>query len=75
MAAKKPVKQTDRVSVTIPRARGHEDPNLFVGINGKNYLIPKGSTVEVPPEVAEEIWRAEAAEARMFDQADELKAK
>ena len=77
MATKKKVDDIPegKVRVTIPRARAHEDPNFFVAINGKNYLIPKGSSVDVPPEVAAEIWRAEAAEARFYDKADELKAK
>ena len=74
---KKPVDEVPegKVRVTIPRARAHEDPNFFVAINGKNYLIPKGTTVDVPEAVAEEIWRAEAAEARFYDKADELKVK
>lgn len=68
-------KNTERVKVTIPRARKGEDPNLFVGVNGVNYIIPKGQTSEVPPEVAYEIERAQAAEAYMFDQSDSMKSK
>lgn len=63
-----------RVKVTIPRARKGEDPNFFVGINGVNYIMPKGETVEVPPEVAYEIERAQAAEDYMFDQSDAMKS-
>ena len=62
----------NRVAVTLPRARGNEDPNLFVSINGVAYLVPKGETTMVPPEVAYEIKRAQEAEAYMFDQADAL---
>lgn len=68
-------KNVERVKVTIQRARKGEDPNYFVGVNGVNYLIPKGETVEVPPEVAYEIERAQSAEDYMYDQADELKSK
>ena len=68
-------KSNGKVTVTIPRAKGHEDPNFFVSINGVTTLIPKGQTVEVPPEVAEEIFRSQAAEIRFYDKADELKAK
>lgn len=67
--------ENDRVRITTPRARNGEDPTLFVGINGVNYLIPKGQAVDVLPEVAEEIERAQAAEARMYDESDALKAK
>ena len=63
-----------RVKVTIPRARKGEDPNFFVGINGVNYIMPKGETVEVPPEVAYEIERAQAAEDYMYDQSDAMKS-
>lgn len=75
--AKKPVTDeiNDRVTVTIPRARAGEDPNFFVGVNGKFYLIPKGQAVDVPPEVAAEIDRANAATDAMYDQRDARKAK
>ena len=54
-----------RVEILIPRGGEREDPNLFVGINGVNYLLPKGRRSLVPPAVAEEIDRAERArEAR-----------
>ena len=64
----------ERVKVTIPRARKGEDPNFFVGVNGVNYIMPKGETVEVPPEVAYEIERAQAAEDYMYDQSDAMKS-
>lgn len=67
-------KETGKVKITLPRAKKGEDPNLFVGINGVNYLVPKGKTSEVPPEVAAEIERAQSAEAYMYDKADELKS-
>lgn len=73
MATKKA--DNGKVAVTIPRAKGHEDPNFFVSINGVATLIPKGQTVEVPPEVAEEIFRSQAAEVRFYDKADQMKAK
>ena len=50
-----------RVEVSLPRGGDREDPNLFVGINGLNYLLPKGRRSSVPPEVAAEIERAERA--------------
>ena len=54
-----------RVEVFIPRGADREDPNLFVGINGVNYLLPKGKTSRVPPEVAEEIDAAKGAIAKL----------
>lgn len=65
-------KNTEKELVILPRARKGEDPNQFVCINGKAYLVPKGETAEVPPEVAFEIKRSQAAEVVMYDQADAL---
>ena len=52
----------DRVEVNIPRGGDREDPNLFVAVNGVNYLLPRGQKSRVPHEVAEEIHRAWEAE-------------
>lgn len=52
-----------RVEIFIPRAGANEDPNLFVSINGVNYLLPKGKTSLVPPHVKAEIERGRKAEA------------
>ena len=58
-----------REKIFVPRAASNrEDPNLFVGINGVNYLIPKGKSSEVPDFVAEEIRRANAAATYQDDQ-------
>ena len=63
-----------RVKIFVPRAASNrEDPNLFVGINGVNYLIPKGKTSEVPDFVAEEIKRADGAAIYMDDQRNEMR--
>ena len=50
-----------RVELSIPRGAEREDPNLFVGINGVNYLLPRGRSSSVPAEVAAEIARSERA--------------
>jgi len=50
-----------RVEVNIPRGADREDPNLFVGINGINYLLPRGKKSSVPGEVAAELQRSERA--------------
>ena len=52
----------DRVEVNIPRGGDREDPNLFVAVNGVNYLLPRGQKSRVPHEVAAEIHRAWEAE-------------
>ena len=51
----------NRVEVSVPRGAEREDPNLFVGINGMSYLLPKGKKSSVPAEVAWEIARSDRA--------------
>lgn len=67
MAEEKKAKTENRVKVFVPKGYANEEPNLFVGINGKGYLLPRGKYSEVPPEVAHEIERSLAAQ----DAADE----
>ncbi|MBP5720422.1 MAG: hypothetical protein J6W82_05100 [Bacteroidales bacterium] len=67
MATKKTKYRNGKVKVTIPRARKGEPEDFYVGVNGVGYQIPKGKEVEVPEEVAEEIFRAQAAEDAMYD--------
>lgn len=55
-------KENGRVELSIPRGSERGDPNLFVAVNGVNYLLPRGKKSAVPPEVAAEIARAEAAQ-------------
>ena len=51
MAATKTETKQEMVSVFIPKVSG-EDPIFFVGLNGRNWIIPRGKTVEVPKPVA-----------------------
>lgn len=62
----------ERVDIYIPRAVGNDDPNLFVSINGKNFVLPKGQTSSVPKHVAEEIERSRRAEAALFQKMDAM---
>ena len=62
---------TEAAEVTVPADDGREDifiprgpknDDLFVSVNGKNYLLPRGQKSRVPHEVAVEIHRAWEAE-------------
>ena len=61
MSTSKSNSEKARVEVSIPRGSEREDPNLFVGVNGVNYLLPRGRRSSVPPEVAAELARSERA--------------
>ena len=64
--------QPERVPITIPRGDKRDDTNLFVSVNGVNYLLPKGQTSMVPTEVAEEVKRSWEAERLMDEHSREL---
>lgn len=55
-------KNQERVEVFIPRGYANEEPNLFVGVNGVNYLLPRGKKSLVPQAVARELERARKAQ-------------
>ena len=62
-----------RIEVFVPRGSDREDPNFFVGINGVNYLLPRGKKSMVPPAVAEEIARSERAAENLYERQDTLR--
>ena len=62
-----------RVEIFIPRLSDREDPNLFVGINGVNYLLPRGKKSMVPQAVAREIERSGRAVDLFYESMDEMK--
>ena len=53
MAAAKTTEEL--VALKIPRSRIGEPEEVFIGLNGKTYLIQRGKEVMVPPGV-KEIW-------------------
>lgn len=65
-------KNEERVEVFVPRGYANEEPNLLVGVNGKNYLLPRGKTSMVPKEVADEFNRSQKAQEALDRRVDEL---
>ena len=63
----------ERVEIFIPRGSDREDPNLFVGINGVNDLLPRGKKSMVPKAVAQEIERSGKAVDLFYESMDEKK--
>lgn len=70
-------KKSTRVTVRLPRLPGQNAiQEEFFSVNGKNYIIKRGETVEIPEEVAEVIRNAEKAEEYAMNYVDKLeKAK
>ena len=63
----------ERIEIFIPRGSDREDPNLFVGINGVNYLLPRGKKSMVPKAVAREVERSDRAVDLFYESMDEKK--
>ena len=62
-----------RVQVRLPRLSGQNAiQEEFYSVNGKNYIIKRGETVEIPEEVAEVIRNAEKAEEYTMQYIDGL---
>ncbi len=69
------IETNGKVTVTIPRAREGEEKSLYICVNGKSYLIPKGKPVEVPDYIAKELERSQEAENRMYEEKERLLAQ
>ena len=61
-----------RVEVFIPKGYANDEPNLFVSVNGVNYLLPKGKTSLVPAHVAKEIERSKKAAERQDEKMEQM---
>lgn len=61
-----------RVEIFIPKGYAGEEPNLLVGINGVNYLLPRGKKSLVPAAVAAEVERSRKAQTILDQRVDEL---
>lgn len=56
--AKKDAATEKMVEIRVPRGRSNEEPCLMIGINGTNWLLPKGESSMVPDYVAAEYYRS-----------------
>jgi hypothetical protein len=76
MAETKSTNNAKKVTVRLPRANGKDAlQQEFFSVNDRRYLIKRGETVEIPPEVAEVIENGEKAEDYALNYIDDLKAQ
>lgn len=68
-------KNEERVEIHIPKGYSGDEPNLFISVNGTNYLLPRGKTSLVPAEVAWEVERARRAQEQLDQTIDRLTGK
>ena len=62
----------NRVEVFVPKGYANDEPNLFVSVNGVNYLLPKGKKSLVPAHVAAEIERSKRAAEKQDEKIDQM---
>ena len=62
----------ERIPLYIDRGDNKDDPNVLIGLNGVNYLLPRGATSMVPRCVAEEYRRSREANNRFLDRMADL---
>ena len=62
----------DRVEIFVPKGYTGDEPNVFVSVNGVNYLLPRGKKSLVPPEVAGELRRSQAAQEALDKRIEKL---
>ena len=58
--------------ILIPKSFAGEEPNLFVGVNGVSFLLPRGKVSKVPDYVAAEVERAMQAQETMDETVSRL---
>lgn len=68
-------KKDDRVELYIPKGAANDDPNMLIGVNGVNYVLPRGKKSMVPPFIKAEYDRSVAAQNTMDERVDELLQK
>ncbi len=61
------------VDLYVEKGYANDDPNVFVSVNGKNFILPKGKTSKVPPCVKKEYDRAMKAREIQDKNIDALK--
>lgn len=67
--------KTKYVDLYVEKGFANDDPNEFISINGKNYILPKGKTSKVPPCVKAEYERARRAREKQDENIDKLREK
>ena len=65
----------ERVELYVPKGAANDDPNLVIGINGKNYVLPRGKKSMVPDYVKAEYDRSMAASEKYDATVDEFLKK
>lgn len=69
-----PVKEK-YVDLYVDKGYANDDPNFFISINSKNFVLPKGKTSRVPTYVKEEYERSRRAQEALDAKSEALLEK
>lgn len=65
--------QEEYEEIFVPRGSAGDDENYMIGVNGVNYLMPRGKTARVPKHIAEEFRRSQRAQEKLDEHIDEMR--
>jgi hypothetical protein len=71
----KATKAEKYVDLFVPKGYVNEEETLFISVNEKNYLLPRGKTSRVPLCVKEEYDRAMRAQQKLDEKSSALLEK
>lgn len=65
-------RKDNRVEIFVPKGYANDEPNLHIGVNGVNYLLPKGKKSLVPEAVAKEFYRSQRAQENLDENIEKM---
>lgn len=63
------------VDLFVDKGYVNDDPNEFISVNGKNFILPRGKTSKVPRYVKEEYERSRRAQQALDEKSEALLKK
>ena len=61
-----------REEIFVPKGYANDDPNMFISVNGVNYLLPRGKKSMVPDFVAAEFYRSQKAQEKLDETMEQM---
>ena len=75
MATTTNTNKEEYVDLSIPKGYANDDPNEFISLGGVNYVLPKGKTSKVPPQVKKQYEKSLRAQQRQDENSEKLLKK
>ena len=62
----------NREEIFVPKGYANDDPNDIIGVNGVNYVLPRGKKSTVPDFVAAEFYRSQRAQEKLDENIEQM---